>query len=651
MPRLRPASISDADMPPNRPLNAFLRLLAAFAVAGGVRADAPAGGDHFLTTVLPLVKRDCAGCHGERKSRGGVNFSGFTNAASVFRDPGLWEKTIRQLEDRAMPPEDKPQPNPDERYALVESIRQVLDNPEPGWIAKDPGAPVIHRLNRTEFDNTLRDLLGATNSYSASFPSDGGGGGGFDNNAATLFVPPIFMERLIRATGEALAAAPADRLLAEAKPWWRSERGHATANLSAFLARAWRRPPDDDETERLVAVYDRARKRGAAFEPAFRDACRAALVSPNFLYRIEHEETNGAPWRINDYELASRLSYFVWSSMPDGRLFQLASRRELHKPDVLRREVARMLADPKSSALAEGFAGQWLGARKLVTTVNPDRGKFPRFNDALRDAMMAEPVVFFGSLVRDGASLLNLIDARFTFANRDLAALYGVSNAIPPGPALVRVALPDRRRGGILGMAAVLAQTSYPARTSPVLRGKWILEDLLGTPPPPPPPLVATLPPNDEVRDGLTFRQQLEKHRANPNCSGCHSKMDPLGFALENYDPIGGWRDTVGDKPVDALGVLLNGDKVNGPAELKDALLARKALFLRHITGKMLAYALGRGVENQDYPTLREILDDLAANDNRADRLIADVVMSYPFQWRRAEEPKPSTAAVTASNR
>lgn len=623
---------------------------ASTATTAPLAATAGGPSELFLHSVLPVVERDCRGCHNDKMAKGGVNLAPFTNAASVFRDPGLWEKAVRQLEDRVMPPEDKPQPNPDERYTLIESIKQVLDNPEPGWLPQDPGATVIHRLNRAEYNNTLRDLLGTTNRPADNFPSDGGGGGGFDNNAATLFVPPILMERCLVAAEAAIEAAPANRLFVAHPVWYRADRNVAAANLKAFLGRAWRRPAEPADVERLLALYDQARKKGIGFEAALKRAYRAALVSPHFLFRIEHEESTGKPWKLNNYELASRLSYFLWASMPDEELFVLAAKGRLSQPATLEEQVRRMLADPKAEAFAESFAGQWLGARKLMITVNPDRGRFPRFTETLRQAMADEPTRFFLSLLRDDASLLRLLDCDYTYATPELARLYGVTNGLPDGPGMVRIHLPDRRRGGVLGMAAVLAQTSYPLRTSPVLRGKWILEEVLGTPPPPPPPLVATLPPNDDGRDGLTFRQELERHRKDPNCAGCHSRLDPLGFALENFDPIGGWRETVGKAPVDAGGVLVNGEKVNGPVALKDALLARKGLFIHHLAGKMLAFAIGRGLETYDYPTVKQIIADLEANDYKADRLVLDIVQSYPFQWRRAEAPKPAATAGVAAN-
>ncbi len=601
------------------------------------------GDDVFVRDLKPQLDKFCLDCHGGRKTKAGVNLAGFTNTVSLFHDPVLWDKVQQQLDQRQMPPEDKPQPTADERLHLVESLKKLLDDPDPALVPHDPGAVVAHRLNRNEYNLTLRDLLGVDTRPADNFPVDGGGGGGFDNNADTLFVPPILLEKYLAAAEDVLAAAQPERLFVARPTWWRRDRSVAEDNLRWFAARAFRRPVVADEVQRLLPLYDRARARGKSFETAVKSAYKAVLVSPNFLFRVEQEPAGKAPGRLNDYELATRLSYFLWSSMPDDELFALAAAGRLSDGKVLEAQVRRMLGDPKARALAEQFTSQWLGTKTLATTSNPDRGRFPQYNDALRTAMMAEPVEFFAALLREDTSLLQLLDANFTYANADLARLYGLSNVTATN--FVRVTLPDRRRGGIVGMAAVLTKTSYPLRTSPVLRGKWILEEILGTPPPPPPPLVKTLPPNDEKHDGLTFRQQLEQHRKDPNCAGCHSRMDPLGFALENFDAIGGWRDKVAGQAVDASGTLVGGEKVDGVIGLKEALLARKQLFLRHLTEKMLAYGLGRGLEYYDIPAVKQIVDHLGRNDHRATALILEVVNSYPFQWRRGESAAKDVVA------
>ncbi len=593
--------------------------------------------DAFQAEVQPRINEYCLSCHGEKKAKAGVNFASFTNAASLFRNPQMWESAIRQLEDLQMPPADKPQPTVEQRIVLIEFLKHLLDNPDPSWVPHDPGNSVVHRLNRTEYNNTLQDLLGVTRHLADQFPADGGGGGGFDNNADTLFVPPILMERYLTAAEQAIAEADPAKLHRTPSAWYRTERGQALKDLEDLATRAYRRPVESAEMDSLTRLFDAARDRGASVDLAFKGAVKAILVSPSFLFRVEHVESGRAAWKLTDFELASRISYFLWSSMPDDELFGLAAKGQLGEASVLDGQVRRMLRDPRARALAENFTGQWLGTRKLATVASPDRGRFPQYTDAVRDAMMAEPVEFFASLLADNSSLLRLIDADYTFVNRELAQFYG----LPPVESdhFTRVSLPDRRRGGIVTMAAVLTQTSYPLRTSPVLRGKWILEEVLGTPPPPPPPLVATLPPDDHVKEGLTFRQRLEKHRKDPNCSGCHSRMDPLGFALENFDPVGRWREKVSDQPVDASGRLINGDEVNGPLDLKNALLARKNLFLRQVTGKMMAYALGRGLEYYDLPAVKKITNQLTTNEFKAVTLVSSIVQSYPFQYRRGDKP------------
>jgi hypothetical protein len=297
--------------------------------------------------------------------------------------------------------------------------------------------------------------------------------------------------------------------------------------------------------------------------------------------------------------------------------------------------VKRMLRDPKARALAENFAGQWLRVRELKTTVQPDPNRFRRFTPELREAMHDETIEFFAAMIRDDASLLTLLDSEHTYLNETLAQHYGLTNLNVTGRQLRRVALPDRTRGGVLGMGAVLTLTSYPQRTSPVLRGKWVLEELLGQPPPPPPPDAGGLPAEDAPRNGLTFRQRLEQHRKKPQCAGCHSRLDPLGFGLENFDAIGRWRTAIGGESVDASGVMSSGEEFTGPAELKKLLLARKDEFARNATERMLAYALGRGIEFYDMPSIAKITETLKHDGYRSSTLVTEIVKSYPFQFRR----------------
>jgi hypothetical protein len=599
--------------------------------------------DVFESEVLPLVREFCWECHRGAKAKGGVDLAAQTNSASFYRNPKVWETVVRSVEDRQMPPSQADLPTETQRLQLLDALQALLDHPDPRFLVTDPGAKSIHRLNRTEYNRTVQDLLGVTLSPADAFPADGGGGAGFDNNADTLYVPPILMERYLGAADDLLEAAPEAGLFPIRPAWYRTERETARRNLLEFTRKAFRRPAEGADITRLMGLYDRNRLRGADTQMALKAAYKAVLVSPRFLFRVEQEQGQDTPWRVDAYELASRLSYFLWSSMPDEELFRSASSGSLLEDAELERQVRRMLTDPKARVFVEQFTSQWLGTKSLHTTAHPDRHKYPQFTDVLRDAMAAEPVEFVWSLIQDNASALRLLDADYTFANAELARLYGLPEVASTN--LVRVSLPNRNRGGITGMAAVLTQTSYPLRTSPVLRGKWILEEVLGTPPPPPPPLVATLPPDDAVKEGLTFRQRLEEHRNKPQCASCHARLDPIGFALENFDAIGAWRDSIDGKPVDAKGVLTNGEGVEGPVQLKSALMARRDLFLRHLTEKLMSYALGRGLEFHDIPSVKEVLRKAGSEDHCLNSMILEITRSYPFQWRRRESapiPTPS---------
>jgi hypothetical protein len=615
---------------PSESIHMNLRVLLLFlSVAGGVLRAAD-----FHRDLLPQLQRHCWDCHNARKAKGGVRLDGFTNLASIYRHPKLWETAVRQVEEGLMPPENrKPQPTQEERLTLSEGLRDLLDNPAPGSIPLDPGPKIAHRLSRSEYNHTVRDLLGVRLRPADDFPADGGGGGGFDNNASTLFVPPLLLEKYLLAADEVLAAAPAESLFRHPVTWYRSESAAAAQNLRDFARRAWRRPVSGPEMARLVEFHQRTCRNGADSRTATLAAAKAVLVSPNFLFRIEKDPPGKTPASIDDHALASRLSYFLWASMPDATLFALADAGRLSRPKVLEAQVMRMLADPKARALSEQFVGQWLGIRTLGSVAAPDPHKFPEFTPALREAMVTEPTEFFAGLLREDRSLLELLDSDYAWVNADLARHYGISGV--NGQSFTRVSLPDRRRGGVTGMAAVLTQTSYPQRTSPVLRGKWLLEEVFGTPPPPPPPLVATLSPNDAKSEGLTFRQRLEKHRKDPNCAACHARLDPLGFALENFDPLGRWRTEVSGEAVDASGELPGGVVIVGPEALKKLLLERRQLFLRHLTEKMLAYALGRGVDYYDIPAVKQITETVAADGHRAPRLILEIVRSAPFRLRR----------------
>jgi mono/diheme cytochrome c family protein len=403
--------------------------------------------------------------------------------------------------------------------------------------------------------------------------------------------------------------------------------------------RGFRRPPTEKELNRLLAFVDEAQKEGDSFEQGIRIALQAVLVSPQFLFRIERDPNpaNGqTEHAISDFELATRLSYFLWSSMPDDELLAAAESGRLRKPSVLKAQVARMIRDPKAKALAENFAGQWLQLRNL-DEAKPDPDRFPGFDDELRRAMKRETELFFEAVVKEDRSILDFLDAKFTYLNDRLAQHYGIAGV--DGSEFRRVALTGDQRSGILTQASILTVSSYPNRTSPVIRGKWVLENILNAPPPPPPPGVPNL---DEAAVGNTgsLRQQLEKHRSNAICASCHSRMDPLGFGLENYDAIGAWRTQDGKFPIDSTGTLPNGKSFTKPAELKAILRADKDEFSKGLTEKLMTYALGRGLERFDRPAVQSVNRRLAAEGYRFSALVMGIVESLPFQMRRGEGPR-----------
>jgi hypothetical protein len=412
------------------------------------------------------------------------------------------------------------------------------------------------------------------------------------------------------------------------------KREAARKIIERFASRAYRRPVKESETMRLMRLFDLADENGETFERAIQLCVQAVLVSPHFLYKVEQPgsiERDGETRRLNDFELASNLSYFLWSSMPDEQLFRLAEGGKLREGDNLQRQVRRMLADHKAEAFVENFALQWLELRNL-DTVTPDKGTFPQFNDKLRAAMRRETEMFFTAILREDRSVLDLLAADFTYMDESLAKLYGFQGI--DGDRFQRVSLAGTNRGGLLTQAGVLTVTSNPTRTSPVKRGKWVLENLLGEPPPPPAPDAAPL--DDQTQLTGTLRQRLEQHRADPRCATCHQKMDPLGFALENFDAIGGWRTRDEGQPIDATGELPSGEKFNGAKELQSLLLETKRdQFVRCLTEKMLTYALGRGLEYYDQCAVNEIRTAVAEDDYRISTLVLEIVRSDPFQRRR----------------
>ncbi|MCC7010144.1 MAG: DUF1592 domain-containing protein [Acidobacteria bacterium] len=408
-------------------------------------------------------------------------------------------------------------------------------------------------------------------------------------------------------------------------------RGCARRILEALAHRAYRRPVTRADADELLAVYDRAQAAGYGPRQRLQFALTAMLVSPSFLFRIERDPAPGRIAPLRDVELASRLSYFLWSSMPDEPLLRLAESNRLHEPAVLRREVARMLADPKSRALAEHFGSQWLETRSL-DAITRDAERYPEWTPELRDAMRTETTMFFDAILRGDRPVTDFIDAKYTFLNELLARHYGIGDV--KGPEFRRVELSTDQRGGVFTQASVLTVSAYPTRTSVVLRGKYLLENVFNTPPPPPP---ADVPALDEAAVGTagTLRQRMEAHRTQAICASCHTRMDPLGFALENYDATGKWRTGDGKFPIDSSGAFPNGRTFSGPAELKALLLESAPDFTKGLAEKMLTYALGRGVEPFDRPAIRAIVRQTTAAEFRLQALVLAIVESTPFQQRR----------------
>ncbi len=420
--------------------------------------------------------------------------------------------------------------------------------------------------------------------------------------------------------------------------------------IARLARRAYRRTAMRDDIEGLMRFFDQARAEGLNARQGVQLAVQAMLVSPHFLFRVEHDPhpfDPSAVHRISDFELASRLSYFLWSSMPDDELLDLAEKGRLGDPEVLDAQVRRMLDDERSAALAANFAGQWLETRAL-DNANPDPGKFPEWRPELREDMKTETRLFFESVLRENLPISTFLDADFTFLNRRLARHYGVEGL--KGSGFRRVKLETDQRGGVLGHASVLTVTSYPTRTSPVIRGKYVLEAILGTPPPDPPADVPALQ-VEGLGEDASLRQRIEQHRASPTCATCHDRMDALGFGLENYDAIGRWRTKDGKFDIDSAGILPNGKSFNTPAEMRRILLADIDEFSRNVTEKMLIYALGRGLEHYDRVTVREISRRVRESEYRFQALIHEVVRSLPFQQRRGEALEAAAMARQGSSR
>ena len=437
--------------------------------------------------------------------------------------------------------------------------------------------------------------------------------------------------------GPYAASGPGDsasrRKVLSCKP---SSAGQETACarqiLTTLARQAYRKPVDKATADVLMDFYARGRKSGGHFDRGIESALQFILASPEFLFRVEPDPANGkSVYQLGDLPLASRLAFFLWSSLPDEQLITLAAQGRLKQPAVLDAQVRRMLADPRSKTLIDNFAEQWLHLRNLKNS-NPDLAAFPDFDDNLRQAMREETERFFDSIMREDRSVMDLLNADYTFVNERLARHYGIPNIY--GSRFRRVQVPNEARRGLLGQASILTVTSYPNRTSPVERGKWILTNLLGVPPQPPPPNIPPLPEGGTEGKVVSLRERMERHRANPVCAGCHRAMDPIGFAMENFDGIGRWRAREDGQPIDASGTLFTGAKLDGVNGLRQELARRPDVFVGVLTERMLTYAVGRGLEHYDMPAVRRIVRDARASNYRFSSIVLGVARSVPFQMK-----------------
>jgi len=748
----------------------------ALAAAAWPQPPAP---DEFVQSIRPVLAQNCSACHNPANPKNRINFLKAATTKDVYTNRGLWRDVATQLRNRTMPPTDS-KLTEDDRLKVSFWIDRELR--ETACYAGDfAGAVAIRRLNRREYHNTIRDLIGVDFNATELFPADGTGGAGFDTNGETLYVPPLMTERYLEAaqqildraivtpdlsktfavsellpanakatdareiapgsdvtaaasiyidadytlrvtavrkdgmgklllkvdgatTGVPLTPAPAGRggggrgrgprppafqaqvhlarglrmltIAADGAPITISAvnldqkateippeklamhyrllgaepgveplqpRKAAEQILRSFTRRAYRRPVEAADITPLMTLYDRAAERGDPFEERMKLAFKGVLAGPEFLFKIEHRSDKPGIYPIGQYELASRLSYFLWSTMPDDELTTLAAQGRLQDPKVLAEQVDRMLDDPRSQTFASTFIGQWLGTQDLGGRIAPMLTELNTYyTPPVAADLRNEPILIFERILGENRNLLELLDGNYTYMTERLVKFYQLEKQLPnfKGNDPQLVAWPDDRRAGVMNLGAVMAATSHYRQTSPVLRGAWVLDTLLGTPVPPPPPNVPALPAVEcldncavVAKTAVNMRQKILDHRVNPACSACHNLMDPMGFALEHFDWTGRWRDKEFDgSAIDATGALPSGEKFDGAAGLRKVLMDKKDDFLRQLTGKVLGYALGRSLQDGDSCTVSKLAESLRKDNYRARTLIREVVLSVPFR-------------------
>jgi len=602
-----------------------------------LRADAKRT---FKEHVEPFVKTYCTKCHGGGRAKANVNLE------VDLKDPGRgtaflhWKKAVANVKVHDMPPEDAAKkPTEEERLQFIEWIGK-LKHLSP----RSPGPFVMRRLSKVEYANTLHDLYGVNPSVADRLPEEVVGEG-YLNSISPLH-SELFLEIANEVVGQVIApegkppTAVQTRLLGK-KPPRRADLRNAAREVARSLARnAYRRPPTEAELNVLVDIFDLGRGTGLDDTASLGLMLKAVLVSPQFLFIAPAGEAQPDEpiARLDSHHLAARLSYLLWSAPPDAELSALADKGELHKPATLRAQTQRLLLHPRARALFDGFGAQWLRVNDLGRQVF-DPKLFPQMTPALRESMLDEARLFFEDIVRKNHRAIRLVDSDYTFLNQPLAELYGLGSSVK-GPRMRRVKLENPNRGGILGMSATLAATSFPTRTSPVRRGVWVLEQILGEHVPPPPPDIPALDTQESKgAQGLTLRQRTELHTKNPVCANCHRTLDPIGFGLENFDAIGRWRDrNEAGIAIDSAGKLPAGSAFANPAELKRLLAARESDLARNLTERFMAYALGRPLEGYDEVIIDQLMARIAADGYQVRTILTEVITSYLFTHRRVEK-------------
>ena len=582
----------------------------------------------FKQHVEPFVKNYCVECHGNRKSKSAINFEVAVKKPGDAAFSQKWTQALANVNAHDMPPEDEDkQPTDAERQGFLDAIAKLKY-----LSARDPGPFVIRRLTKVEYGNTLHDLLRVDPAVAQELPDEVAGEGYMNS------LSPLQSEQYLSIANEALRKMPAE----VERRFWESglSSGADVRQIARTLARtAYRRPPSDVEVDTLVDVFDLGRKNKLDHTASLRLMLKAVLVSPQFLFITPAREADEGQKIVplDDHQLASRLSYLLWATMPDAELSVLADEGKLHEPEILKSQVKRLIGDSRSRALFDGFGAQWLGLGEMKSKTF-DTAKFPQMTEAMRSAMYDEARLYFDSIVRENRNVVSFVDSDYTFLNGTLATLYGLEKTVT-GSEMRKVKLTNANRGGILGMPGILATTSFPNRTSPVKRGIWVLEQVLGEVVPPAPPNVPTLEKQDQKKvANFTLRQRTELHRTNAVCNNCHKILDPIGFGLENFDAIGRWRDQddSGGK-IDAAGELPGGKRFSSPKELKAIIAARKDDLARNLTEKLLAYALCRKLEGYDEIVVDRLMETIAKDGYRMQTLIAEIITSYPFTNHRIQ--------------